>query len=133
MSRSGEVMVLDDESMVCEHLQGPLTDKGYNVETFTDSQQALERLDAKRFDVVVTDLKMKPPTGLDLLRTIRTQSPSTQVIIITGYASIESAHEAESGDVFAFVNKPFKIKELVSLVGKASRKAARERSREAAP
>jgi len=130
MKREIEVMVLDDESMVCERLSGPLNDEGYSVETFTDSQSALERLASKKFDVVVTDLKMKGPSGLDLMRHLHENEPSTQVIMITGYATIESAREAELRGVYDFVTKPFKIKDLVKMVGKAARKAARARARE---
>jgi DNA-binding NtrC family response regulator len=130
MSEVVEVMVLDDESMVCERLRGPLTEEGYSVETFTDSQSALERLATKDFDVVVSDLKMKGATGLDLLRHVRDHAPWTQVIIITGYATIQSAREAEFCGVYDFVTKPFKIKDLVKMVAKASRKAARARARE---
>ena len=133
MSNHAEVMVLDDESIVCERLQGPLTEKGFSVEVFTDSQAALDRLAAKRFDVVVTDLKMKGVTGLDLLHSLRETSPSTEVIIITGYATIESSHEAEWGGVFGFVTKPFKTKELVAMVAKAARKAIRAHGREPRP
>jgi len=130
MTNSAEVMVLDDERIVCERLRESLSKKGFAVETFTDSRQALDRLEAKRFDVVVTDLKMKGPTGLDMLHTLRETAPSTQVIIITGHATIESAHEAEWGGVFDFITKPFKAKELVSMVAKAARKAERAHARE---
>ncbi len=128
MNDGVEVMVLDDESIVCERLRGPLVEKGFAVETFTDSETALARLAVKRFDVVITDLKMKGPTGLDLLHHLREHAPSTQVIIITGYATIESAHEAEWGGVFGFVTKPFSLKELVAMVAKAARKAGRSRT-----
>lgn len=129
MSREPEVMVLDDESVVCDRLRGPLSEKGFKVETFTDSRSALERLADKRFDVVVTDLKMKGPTGLDVLRYLRDNAPSTEVIIITGYATIEAAREAEWGGVAQFVTKPFQLKELVTMVGKAARRAEKAQAR----
>jgi DNA-binding NtrC family response regulator len=125
MSKDVSVMVLDDENIVCERLRGPLTEKGYGVEAFTDSQRALERLAEKHFDVVITDLKMKGPTGLDVLHYLRDHDPAVQVIIITGYATIEAAREAEWGGVYQFVTKPFQIKELLAAVGKAARKAGR--------
>jgi len=130
MGKEGaDVMVLDDESVVCDRLRGPLTEKGYKVETFTDSRSALDRLAQKRFDVVVTDLKMKGATGLDVLRYLRDNAPSTEVIIITGYATIEAAREAEWGGVAEFVTKPFQLKELVALVGKSARKAEKAQAR----
>ena len=61
-------MVLDDETTVVERLKEFLEDKGMSVETFTDSSQAVARLADKQFDVVVTDLMMKGPTGLECAR-----------------------------------------------------------------
>ncbi|HKJ01111.1 MAG TPA: response regulator [Longimicrobiales bacterium] len=131
MSNAVEVMVLDDESMVCERLEEFLTGKGYAVEVFTDSQQAIDRLAAKHFDVVVTDLKMEGPDGLDVLRFIRGRSFATQVVIITGYGSMDTARQAEYIGAFGFVHKPFTLKALDDMTRKAARKARKLRDREA--
>ena len=127
MNNQIEVMVLDDEPTVCERLQEFLTKKGMAVETFGDSQTAMDRLTKKRFDVVVTDLKMKGPTGLDVLIFVKQQSLPTQVIIITGYATIEAARGAEGVGAFEFINKPFHLKDMHSLVKKAAKKARASR------
>ena len=126
-----EVMVLDDEDIVCERLKAHLEKKEYNVETFTDSQTAIDRLGEKRFDVVITDIKMQGPSGLDVLHFVRRQNPSTQVIIITGYGSMESAREAEYSGVFEFVNKPFSLDAIEAATKKAARKSRKLRDREA--
>jgi DNA-binding NtrC family response regulator len=118
-----EVMVLDDEDIVCERLKAHLEKKEYNVETFTDSQTAIDRLGEKRFDVVITDIKMQGPSGLDVLHFVRRQNPSTQVIIITGYGSIESIREAEYSGAFEFINKPFTSEAIENLTKKAAAKA----------
>ena len=110
MDNAPEVLVLDDEPVVSERLKDHLEKRGYRVESFTDSQQAVDRLSAKRFDVVITDLKMTGPTGLDVLRFVRDQSHGTQVIIITGYGSMDAARLAEFGGAFEFVHKPFNMK-----------------------
>ncbi|MFH1609251.1 MAG: response regulator [Candidatus Bipolaricaulota bacterium] len=123
-----EVLVLDDEDVVCERLESHLEKKGCQVETFTESQKALDRLAEKTFDVVITDMKMEGPTGLDVLQFVRRQSPSTQVIIITGYGSIETIREAEYGGAFEFIHKPFTSSAIEALTMKAATKARKHGS-----
>jgi DNA-binding NtrC family response regulator len=127
MSNQGDVLVLDDEPIVCERLTEHLQKNDFSVEAFTESSKAIERLAERTFDVVVTDLKMKGPTGLEILHYVRDHALGTQVIIITGYASIDSMREAEYGGVFEFVPKPFRMERLTSLVKKATRKARKEK------
>ena len=115
---------------MCERLREHLQNSGMQVETYTESGKALARLEDKRFDVVVTDLKMDGPTGLDVLHFVRRKAPSTQVIIITGYASIEAAREAEFTGVYDFVTKPFKMSAVGSLVKKAASRSKRQQRRE---
>jgi len=115
-----EVLVLDDEKIVCERLKDYLQKKGYSVETFTQSSKALERLQEKTFDVVVTDLKMPGPDGISVLVSIKELNVATQVIIITGYPDIESMIAAETKEAFHYITKPFKLPELESLVSKAA-------------
>jgi DNA-binding NtrC family response regulator len=115
------VMVLDDEPIVGERLQPVLEKAGYQVEIFTDSQVALKRLGEKKFQVLITDLKMSGPSGLDVLRFLKDQALDTEAILITGYATIERAREAEFLSA-QFVTKPFKMEEIVKLVDKAAKK-----------
>jgi len=123
MNSAADVLVLDDEAVVGERLKDHLEKKGYRVESFTSSQEAVDRLSAKRFDVVITDLKMAGPTGLDVLRLVRDRGRGTQVIIITGYGSMDSARKAEFGGAFEFVHKPFSMKALEAVTRKAARRA----------
>ncbi len=129
MSTAYEVLVLDDESIVCERLSDYLGKNGFSVETFTESPKALARLAEKEFDVVITDLKMKGPNGLEVMHFVRNRAPRTQGIIITGYASMESAREAEFSGVFDFINKPFQMESLGALVKKAAKKAGKLKGR----
>lgn len=117
------VMVLDDEVLVGERLKPALEKRGFSVEVFSDSQRALERLAAASFHVIVTDLKMKGPDGLDVLAFVKRHSPGSQVILITAYGSFEHAREAEAVGVFKFLSKPFKLGALCDLVAKAAKKA----------
>jgi DNA-binding NtrC family response regulator len=119
MSSRGEVLVLDDEPIVCQRLKEQLEKNDFYVETFTDSQAAVDRLADKRFDVVVTDLKMRGPTGLDVMHFVRRQGKGTQVVIITGYGSSEAMREAEFSGAFEFIPKPFQMETLTRVVTKA--------------
>jgi DNA-binding NtrC family response regulator len=124
-----EVLVLDDEAIVGERLKDHLEKKDYLVETFTESKKALDRLAEKEFDVVITDLKMEAPGGLEVLRHVRDHTEGTQVIMITGFGSMEAVREAEFSGVFEFVHKPFSAKDLEAATKKAATKARRLRRR----
>ena len=119
------VMVVDDEAIVCDRLKDHLEKNDLRVTTFTDSREALAALDEGRYHVVVTDLKMAGATGLDVLHNIRQRGHPTQVIIITGYASMEAAREAEAVGAYDFVCKPFELKDLTRKVKKAAKRARR--------
>lgn len=118
-----QVMVVDDEEIVCDRLKGHLEKSGFQVETYTDSEKALEALGDKRYHVVVTDLKMAGPSGLDVLHNIRDRGYPTQVIIITGYASFEAAREAEAVGAYDFITKPFELKDLTKMVRSAAKRS----------
>jgi DNA-binding NtrC family response regulator len=121
MKKDISVMVLDDEPIVGERLKPVLEKAGYAVEVFTESPKALNRLAEKTFHVLVTDLKMSGPSGLDVLRFLKDHNQETKAIVITGYATIERAREAESLEA-EFVTKPFKLEQIVKLVDKAAKK-----------
>jgi len=126
MLKPYQVLVLDDEDVVCERLKAHLEKKGCEVETFTDSQTAIDRLALKSFDVVITDVKMEGPSGLDVLHFVHRENPGTQVIVITGYGSIEAIREAEYGGAFEFINKPFTSKAMEALTLAAAKKARKQ-------
>jgi DNA-binding NtrC family response regulator len=129
MNDQAEVLVLDDEEVVCERLKSHLEKSDFKVETFTESQAAINRLAEKEFEVVVTDLKMKGPTGLDVLHFVQSRPGRTQVILITGYASIEASREAEYRGVYRFVEKPFHLEDIGRLVKKAAKEAKKLKDR----
>jgi DNA-binding NtrC family response regulator len=112
------ILILDDEPIVCERLKPALEKSGFEVETFTDSQKVIDRLTEQKFDVLVTDLKMQGPDGLDVLRFVKEHSPSTHVVIITGFATVDTAREAMRGGAVDFIPKPFKITQLRDLIAK---------------
>ena len=126
MHKQIEVLVLDDEPIVCERLEDYLRKKAIAVETFTDPVKALERLKTKAFDVIITDLKMKGPSGIDVLVTIKKEKYKSEVIIITGYGSFETFREAEFVGAYDFISKPFQMANLHNLVIKAAKKARKQ-------
>jgi DNA-binding NtrC family response regulator len=113
------IMVIDDEKIVGDMAKLSLEQEGYAVETFLSGEPALARLGEQRFDVVVTDLKMKGIDGMEILRTVKQLYPETKVIMITAFANLDTAIEALRGDVHDFFPKPVKIKELKASIQRA--------------
>jgi DNA-binding NtrC family response regulator len=118
------IMVIDDEKIVGDMAKLSLEQEGYAVETFLSAEPALKRLEEERFDVVVTDYKMKGIDGMEVLRAVRSRYPATQVIMITAFANLDAAIEALRRDVHDFFPKPVKIKELKASIKRALEKAA---------
>ena len=117
--RKTQILILDDEPIVWKRLKPALEKAGYEVEAFTQSSNAMRRVQEKEFDIVVTDLKMEGIDGMQFLTEVKTLSPKTAVIVITGFATMETAKESFQKGVFDFVAKPFKRGELLEIVKKA--------------
>ncbi|KGO35510.1 MAG: response regulator [Desulfoprunum sp.] len=110
------LLILDDEPIVCKRLKPTFQKLGYDVETFTDSASALARLRQQPFDIVITDLKMEGADGMQVLAGVKEVSPATRVIVITGFATMETARESYRKGAFDFIAKPFKLGDLVECV-----------------
>ncbi len=114
-----KILVVDDEKIVCDMARVILQKEGYEVETFTDSVQALESIRNKEYDLVVTDLMMEQVSGMDILREVNRLYPTTKVIMLTAYATLDATIEAIRERIFDFFPKPVKIEELKKSVKKA--------------
>lgn len=110
------ILVVDDERIVCDRLKHSLEKFGFDVEACTDSQEALNRIAEQRFDVLVTDIKMRGPSGIDVMNFVREHHPSTKVIVITGFATVEMATEVMKGGAVDFIPKPFQMSQLRDLI-----------------
>ena len=121
------ILVLDDETIVLKRLRPALEKAGYEVEVFSRSQEALERVMQKDFDIVITDLKMPGLDGMQFLTMVKERSPTTEVIVITGFATMETAKESFKKGVFDFLAKPFKLGEIQEIVKKAEAKVIKNR------
>lgn len=113
------LLVVDDEPIVGKRLNQVFSKMGFEIETHTEAATAMAAMAAKPFDIVVTDFKMDGMDGMEVLRQVRGMNPSTKVIIITGYASPETAELAEAQGVFAFLAKPFRLDELKQVIFRA--------------
>lgn len=116
------VLLLDDEPIVCKRLKPSLEKAGYDIEVFTKSREAMHRLTEKEFDIAITDLKMDGMDGMAFLTEVKKRHPATEVIVITGFATMETARESYQKGVFDFVAKPFKLGEILEVVKKAEAK-----------
>lgn len=112
-------MIIDDEPIVVKRLKRLLEKDGFMVEAFTRGSIAVEELENKRFDIIITDLKMGRVDGMKILETAREKNPDTKVIIISGITKIEIIEEAFAKGAFGFVIKPFKIEELKKIIKEA--------------
>lgn len=122
VERKTSILILDDEPIVSKRLKPSLEKKGYEVETFTESLDALKRVKERNFDIVITDLKMEGVDGMQFLTEVKERSPETEVIVITGFATMDTAKESFQKGVFDFLAKPFKLGEIAEVISKAETK-----------
>jgi DNA-binding NtrC family response regulator len=120
MSNRYEILILDDEPIVGERLKPFIEKDGYRVEIFIDPVQALQRLESKDFDIVISDIRMRDISGIEVMEKVFQKSRRTKVIMITGYATMELARESLTKGAFDFIAKPFKLKEIRQTIKKAA-------------
>jgi len=125
---TNKILVVDDEENVCQSVKKILSRKGYTVEDALSVENAVKKIDHGSFDLVITDLMMPNTNGMELVQIIRKHYPELEVIMITGYASIESAVEATKLGAAGYLPKPFTPAELADLTEKTlkNRKAKTE-------
>ena len=115
----GRVLVIDDEENICRSCVEILRDDGYEVKAFTEASSALRHLGEESADLVLLDLKMPEVSGIDVLKEIKRLYPETLVVIITGYATVETAVTSMKSGAFDYVPKPFTPDELSMTVKRA--------------
>src|SRR5437763_3162411 len=126
-SRSGTVLIIDDEAAIRESLQTLLELEGYGVETAPNGEQGMARLGDRSFDLVLLDLALPDRNGIDLLAEIRAHAPQLSVIMITAYGTVENAVKAMQAGAANFVQKPWDNEKLLADVRAA---VARHRAEE---
>jgi ATP-dependent Lon protease len=120
--RKFRVLVVDDEEMARANIQHVLAKLGHAVDTAVNGIDALLKMDADEYDLVITDLKMEKMSGAELLDSIKQRAPYTDIIMVTGYATVDSAVDALTKGAAYYLSKPFKIDELRSTVNRVLEK-----------
>ena len=124
-SRSGRILVADDERSMREFLAICLRRGGHEVSVVESGQDALTALESAPFDVLVTDLKMPGELdGLELLRAVRDRELATEVIVVTAFATPETAIAAMKQGAYDYLTKPFKVDEITAVIARALEKRA---------
>jgi DNA-binding NtrC family response regulator len=114
-----KVIIIDDEPAMVEVIVTLCRDKGHEVFPFNTASKAIEQLDVIQPQIVITDIKMETMSGFDVLRHVREHHRQTSVILITAYASVDTAVEAMKMGAYGYVPKPFKIDELQMTIQRA--------------
>jgi DNA-binding NtrC family response regulator len=123
-SEKARLLVVDDEPIAVRNLERVLEKEGYEVSTASNGHGALRQLRNKPFDVVLTDLKMEKVDGMQVLKRCKEIDPDVEVILITGYAAIDTAIEAMKQGAYHYIPKPFKLDEVRKIVREAVEKVA---------
>jgi DNA-binding NtrC family response regulator len=131
-SAQGRLLAVDDTPSTLELLQRNLTSQGYHVFTASNVAEAIRLLESTPVDLVITDLKMPGASGMDLIRHLRENFKDIEVMMITGYPTIESAVTAVKSGAEDFLAKPFTDEELFAAVQRVFDKLNRRRMAQAA-
>jgi DNA-binding NtrC family response regulator len=118
MTSKETILVVDDEAGPRESLRMILKPL-YDVHTASNGQEALQLIQSKDIDVVTLDLNMPGLSGIDVLKEIRNLRPKTEVIVITGYGTLNNAQEAIRFGAGDFISKPFNVADVISIVAKS--------------
>lgn len=112
----GRILIVDDEAAAVENLAYLCRKEGHEVTTRSSGMGAIEAMEAKQFDLILTDLRMEKVDGMAVLQRAKEIDPETAVVLITGYATLDSAIEAMKAGAFHYIAKPFRLDEVREVV-----------------
>jgi DNA-binding NtrC family response regulator len=124
MEYQARILIVDDERVALKNLEHIMKKEGYEVTATQSGANALKLIEEQSFDVVLTDLRMEKVDGLQVLRKCRELNPDGEVVMITGFATLESAVDAMKHGAFYYIAKPFKLDEVRKVVAEAAHKVA---------
>jgi len=127
MTATASILIVDDEPKICHFLEVMLTREGYHVRTCCDPIEALDLAVQDNYDLVITDLKMPGMDGFELVQGLKSVCEDLPIIMITGYATVETAVQALRHGVDDYVTKPFNVEELRKVIARSLKTAASER------
>jgi two-component system response regulator PilR (NtrC family) len=114
-----KILLVDDEPSILSVLSTLLKAEGYEVTVASGGEDAKEELSQNDYDLMISDIRMSPVNGMDLLRKVHDERPGMSVIMLTAYGSVETAIDALKLGAFDYVTKPFKVDELLITVQRA--------------
>lgn len=122
MKKNGSILIVDDEEIAVRNLSHVMTLAGYDVTTATSGVEGLALIDSRPFDLLLTDLRMEKIDGMELLRACKARYVDSEVIVITAYATAETAVNAMKQGAFHYIAKPFHLDEVRKVVAEAMEK-----------
>lgn len=124
------ILIVDDNAEIREIVQEYLADSDCQIEGAGNGKEALEKYDKNPYDIIITDLKMPGISGIELIKLIKQKTDTIEFIIITGYASVDTAIEAVRIGAFDYIVKPFRMEELKVAIKNAKEKIILKRANE---
>jgi two-component system response regulator HydG len=122
-----KILVVDDEASHRKMIEAVLSDEGYEIKQAGDGQAAIDAVEKGFFDLILMDIRMAEVSGLEALKQIKEISPGIPIIIMTAYASVDSAVDALKSGAYDYLTKPLDIDELKILIGQALRSAGKRK------
>lgn len=119
MEKKVRLLIIDDEVEFVEALAERLTKREFEVVTANDGETAIKKAEEQKFDLALVDLRMPGMDGQTLLKSLKEKHRFLEVIILTGYGSIESAFECSKLGAFGYLAKPFDLDQLLEILGNA--------------
>ena len=114
-----EILLVDDEQGILNTLSILLKSEGFSTTAALGGEKAVEMLQQREFDLMISDIRMAPMNGMELLRIAHEQYPTMVVIMLTAYGQVDTAIEADQLGAFEYVKKPFRTEELLMTIEKA--------------
>lgn len=111
-----KVLLLDDEPIVAVRVKSSLEFSGFYVDSFISSQEAIDKMKIEKYDILITDLKMSNPDGMEVLQIAKDIQPDIKAVVITGFATNQTAEVARQRGAVEFIAKPFKMSQLKKIL-----------------
>jgi len=116
MGEHARIIIVDDDEGIRETLAAILQEEGYHVDTAESGKEAIEKTNAKFYNLALIDIRLPDIEGIDLLKEIKGTVPKIRKIIITGYPTLQNAMEAVNNGADAYVLKPFDIEKVLTII-----------------
>ena len=116
---SARILVIDDEDSMCNFMEIMLAKEGYEVDVTTSPRDGVDRVRNENFDLVIADLNMPEMTGIDVLKKVRSFKSDQELVVMTAFASVETAIEAMKQGAADYITKPFKVDEIKLVIEKS--------------